>query len=423
MMFLKNRTITLIVSGSIAAFKAPELIRLLKKDGARVIPVLTKGGAQFVTPLTLQALAQEEVAQDLFSLAQESKMGHIALARAADLIVVAPASADFIGKIACGLADDLASTLIMAADKPVYIAPAMNPFMWGAAPVQHNIQLLQQRGVKILEPASGDFACGEEGAGRMLEPAQIHAHIQEFFARQGALKNMHALVTAGPTYEAIDPVRFIGNRSSGKQGLEIARSLAMQGADVTLVTGAIHETPSPLIKKIIRVQSAMDMQRAVEAALPADVAVCAAAVADWRVVNTAKQKIKKGKGKSAPSLQFTENPDILVELSTHKTKRPAVVVGFAAETDHVLNNAKAKLVKKGCDLLVANDVSVDASGKSVFGSNQNKVHFLSMAAKGKAIKVTSLPTLEKYEVAEHLTQHIMKMLKSKSKPTKKGASQ
>lgn len=366
-MSLKNKTILLIVTGSIAAYKVPELIRLLVKDGARVIPVLTKGGAQFVTPLTLQTLAEEKSYSELFSLTDEAEMGHIKLSRIADLVVVAPASADFMAKMAYGLAGDLASTLILANIKPVLIAPAMNPQMWTAAATQDNAKTLAKRGVQFVGPVSGDVACHEDGVGRMSEPSEILAAIKKQFTNSTALKGKRVIITAGPTVEAIDPVRFISNHSSGKQGFAIASALAQAGADVTLIHGPTALTPSGTIKKTVSVTSADDMNKAVQAALPADIAICAAAVADWRVKQTQTTKIKKGA--KTPTLTLEENTDILLSLSQHK-KRPKLVIGFAAETEQLEKNAAAKLVRKKCDWLLANDVS-----NGVFGADTNQILF------------------------------------------------
>lgn len=397
MMSLNNKTILLIVTGSIAAYKAPELIRLLVKDGARVIPVLTKGGEQFVTALTLQTLAEEKAYSELFSLTDEAEMGHIKLSRMSDLVVIAPASADFMAKMAFGLADDLASTLLLANTKPVLCAPAMNPQMWAVTATQDNFKKLQQRGVQFIGPVSGDVACHEDGIGRMAEPDDIYAAIKLHFASAGALKGKRVIITAGPTVEAIDPVRFISNHSSGKQGFAIAQALARAGADVTLIHGPTALLP-PHVKKTISVTSAEDMQKAVESALPADIAICAAAVADWRIKKTQDTKMKKGK--TPPTLMLEENPDILAALSQHK-KRPKLVIGFAAETEKLAANASAKLARKKCDWLLANDVS-----KGVFGADSNQILFLSSGKKPE-----TWDKLSKTDVAEKLTQKIVTYFK------------
>ncbi|NDE90177.1 MAG: bifunctional phosphopantothenoylcysteine decarboxylase/phosphopantothenate--cysteine ligase CoaBC [Alphaproteobacteria bacterium] len=395
---LTKKTILLIVTGSIAAYKAPELIRLLVKDGARVIPVLTKGGAQFVTPLTLQTLAEEKSYSDLFSLTDEAEMGHIKLSRIADLVVIAPASADFIAKMAYGLGDDLASTLLLANKKPVLCAPAMNPQMWAASATQDNIKSLTKRGVNWVGPVSGDVACHEDGVGRMAEPTDIFAAIKSHFTASSILKNKKVIITAGPTVEAIDPVRFMSNHSSGKQGFAIAQALALAGADVTLIHGPVCLNPSPRIKKTIAVTSALEMQKAVEAALPADIAICAAAVADWRVKQTQDNKIKKAA--TPPTLTMQENPDILLSLATHK-KRPKLVIGFAAETEKLEKHAAAKLTRKKCDWLLANDVA-----KHAFGADHNQILFLQ---KGK--KPVSWKEMSKQDVAEKLVQAITTFFK------------
>lgn len=392
------RTILLIITGSIAGYKTPELIRLLRKAGFRVIPVLSKGGAHFVSALSLQAVAGEEVHGDLFSLTAEAKMGHIALSRAADLVLVAPASADFIAKMACGLADDLASTLVLASNVPLLVAPAMNVEMWHAPATQANMQTLVARGVLQAGPGAGALACGEEGMGRMADPEGLLAAVQSFFAAHGPLAGLRALVTAGPTREAIDPVRFISNYSSGKQGYELAQALAAQGAEVTLITGPCALAPPSLVAHVVRVESARDMLQAVEKALPADIAVCAAAVADWRV-ETAKQKIKKGK--QPPALSFRENPDILATLSAHKTKRPRLVIGFAAETEDLARRAAAKKKRKGCDWLVANNVSA-----GVFGDDDNEVLFIGAVGKAEA-----WPRMSKARIAEKLVGLMVKALR------------
>jgi phosphopantothenoylcysteine decarboxylase / phosphopantothenate---cysteine ligase len=396
-MQLKNKTILLIVTGSIAAYKTPELIRLLVKQGARVIPVLTKGGAQFVTPLTLQTLAEEKLFADLFSLTDEAEMGHITLSRIADLIVVAPASADFIAKMAHGLADDLASTLILASNKPILCAPAMNPQMWAAAATQDNIKVLKKRGVNFSGPVAGDVACHEDGVGRMAEPAEIVQVIRAQFVAP-VLKGLRAIVTAGPTREAIDPVRYISNNSSGKQGFAIAEMLAMAGADVTLIYGACAHKPVIHNLKSVAVETALEMQKAVEAALPADIAICAAAVADWRVKTISKNKMKKGA--KMPVLELTENPDILAGLCVHK-KRPTLVIGFAAETEQLEKNAIAKRLRKKCDWLLANDVS-----KGVFGADENHILFLDGKKKPEDWK-----KMTKVEVATKLVQKISSFFK------------
>lgn len=376
---LHDRKILLIISGGIAAYKALELIRLLKKDGAAVQSVLTQGGAQFITPLSVSSLTGEKTYTDLWNLNDESEMGHIRLSRDNDLIVIAPASANMMAKMAHGLADDLASATLLAADKPVLIAPAMNQMMWAHAATQANAAILRERGVLFCGPEAGDMACGETGRGRMAEPEAIRDAVRDFFLTAKpaqilrldgqTLAGRRAIVTSGPTHEAIDPVRFIGNHSSGKQGHAIAAALAAAGAQVTLVTGPVS-LPDPAGVRAVHVTSAREMMNAVEDALPADIAVCAAAVADWGV-EAAPRKIKKDETGTPPALNLTPNPDILKTLGHLPAgRRPAIVVGFAAETDDLAANAKAKLSRKNADLIVANLVDEKAS---VFGSDNNTV--------------------------------------------------
>ncbi len=366
------RKLLLIVTGGIAAYKALELVRLATKAGYGVTAVLTKAGAQFVTPLSLQALTGNKVYQDLFSLTDESEMGHIELSRAADLVVVAPASADMLAKMAAGLADDLASTLLLATDKRVLVAPAMNVRMWEHPATQANMALLAKRGVLVVPPEQGPMACGEFGPGRLAEPPAILAAINAALA-DGPLQGRHAIVTSGPTHEPIDPVRYIANRSSGKQGHAIAAALAALGARVTLVSGPVS-VPDPAGVRVVRVETARQMREAVRAALPADIAVCAAAVADWRV-EEAGQKIKKDGSGQPPALHLAENPDILAELSQPGPQRPRLVIGFAAETEKLAEHAAAKRARKGCDWLVANDVG----GTGIMGGDENEILLLTEA--------------------------------------------
>jgi phosphopantothenoylcysteine decarboxylase/phosphopantothenate--cysteine ligase len=391
---LTGKRILLVIGGGIAAYKALELIREVRRAGGHVTPVLTKGGAQFVTPLSASALAESKVYSDLFDLTDEAEMGHIQLSRSADLVVVCPATADLMAKAAAGQADDLATTLLLATDKPVLMAPAMNVRMWEHAATRANVATLRARGVTVLEPDVGAMACGEFGPGRLPEVTAILAAIAGFFG-DGALKGRHVLVTAGPTHEPIDPVRYIANRSSGKQGFALAGALAALGARVTLVAGPVNLlTPAGVTR--VDVETAREMAAAVEAALPADAAVMVAAVADWRV-DAVAQKIKKGAG-GPPALNLTENPDILAGLSAH-ARRPALVVGFAAETQDVVAHAKAKLARKGCDLIVANDVSGD-----VMGGERNLVHLV------RATGVETLPEGPKDEVARALAARIAGLL-------------
>lgn len=363
------KKILLIVSGGIAAYKALELVRLASKAGISVTAVLTKSGAQFVTPLSLQALTGNKVYQDLFSLTDENEMGHIELSRSADLVVVAPASANLLAKMASGLADDLASTLLLATDKPVFVAPAMNVRMWEHTATQANLATLRQRGIKVAEPDSGPMACGEYGPGRLAEPTALLTAIQALL-HDGPLRGKRAIVTSGPTHEPIDPVRYIANRSSGKQGHAIASALASLGAEVTLITGPVTlQDPSGV--KVVHVETAVQMLHAVQAALPADIAVCAAAVGDWRVATQAPQKIKKTAGKPA-ELTLSENPDILAMLCEAGAMRPALVIGFAAETENLLEYATAKRARKGCDWLIANNVG----DTNIMGGDENEIMLL-----------------------------------------------
>lgn len=398
---LSGKRILLIIAGGIAAYKSLDLIRRLRERGAAVRCILTKAGAEFVTPLSVSALSGDKVYGDLFSLTDEAEMGHIQLSRDADLLVVAPATADILARMAAGLANDLATTALLATDKPVLAAPAMNVRMWNHPATQRNIAQLKADGVRFVGPNDGDMACGEYGPGRMAEPLEIVAAIEAYFAGGDLpLKGVKALVTSGPTHEAIDPVRYIANRSSGKQGHAIAGALARLGADTVLVSGPTHE-PDPPGARIVRVESARDMLAACEAALPLDVVVCAAAVADWRVANEAGQKLKKQDGKPLPTLALVENPDILATLSQRKTQRPRLVIGFAAETESLLENAKAKRSRKGCDWIVANDVS---PGTGTFGGTRNTVHLLA----GDSFE--DWPTATKEEVADRLARRIAEAL-------------
>ncbi|MDE9451267.1 bifunctional phosphopantothenoylcysteine decarboxylase/phosphopantothenate--cysteine ligase CoaBC [Aliiroseovarius sp. Z3] len=369
---LAGKHVLLIIGGGIAAFKALDLIRRLRERGAEVTPVLTRAGQEFVTPLSASGLAARKVYTDLFDLTDEAEMGHIELSRSADLVVVAPATADLLGKMAGGLANDLASTLLMATDKRVLVAPAMNVRMWEHPANQRNVETLKGDGVLFVGPTDGAMACGEFGPGRMSEPLEIVA-VVEAALMDGPLKGKHVLVTSGPTHEPIDPVRYIANRSSGAQGTALARALSALGADVTFVTGPA-DVPPPDGVKVVKVQTAAQMLEAVQAALPADAAVFAAAVADWRVASASDKKIKKDKKGSLPVLEFAENPDILATVSQMKKGRPALVVGFAAETNDVVANATAKRKRKGCDWIVANDVSPETG---IMGGSENAVTLIS----------------------------------------------
>lgn len=404
---LSSARILLIVGGGIAAYKSLELIRRLRDRGATVRVVMTASAKHFVTPLSAATLSGEPVREDLFSLTDESLIGHIELSRAADLVVVAPATANLLARMAAGLADDLATTLLLATDKRTLVAPAMNVRMWLHPATARNVERLKAGGILFVGPESGPMACGEFGPGRLAEPPEIIDAIEQALAagtRIGdsllgdspPLLGRHVIVTSGPTYEAIDPVRFIGNRSSGRQGHAIAQALIGAGAKVTLVSGPVA-LPDPSGATVIHVESALEMRAAVEAALPADAFIGAAAVADWRVETVAKSKIKKG-GRPSPTLGLVENPDILAEVSNNKALRPAVVIGFAAETDDIAANAKAKLQRKGCDLIVANSV---AEGTSTFGGKTNQVELID--AEG----AESWPSMSKADVADRIVRRLV----------------
>ncbi len=394
---LDGKRILLIITGGIAAFKCLDLIRRLRERGAMVRCVLTAAGARFVTPLSVSALSEDKVYGDLFSLTDEHEMGHIELSRDADLVVVAPATADMLAKMANGIADDLASTVLLATDKDVVVAPAMNVRMWEHAATRANMATLGARGIRFAGPAEGPMACGEFGAGRMIEPNEIVAAIEAALGAGARLAGRRALVTSGPTIEAIDPVRYIANRSSGKQGHAIAGALARMGAATVLVTGPSAE-PDPPGACVIRIESARDMLEACKAALPVDVAVCAAAVSDWRPKQARAQKLKKSAaGAAPPRLDLTQNPDILATLAAAGNQRPRLVVGFASETARVVEHAVAKRSAKGCDWLLANDVS-PATG--TFGGDDNTIHLID------ADGVEDWPRMTKAAVAERLAVRI-----------------
>ena len=393
---LRGKKILLVVAGGIAAYKCLELIRRLRERGATVRCVLTKAGAQFVTPLSLAALSEDKVYQELFSLTDESEMGHIRLSRAADVVLVAPATADLLARMAAGLADDLASTVLLATDKTVLAAPAMNVRMWRHPATQANLATLAGRGVRFVGPNEGDMACGERGPGRMAEPDELVAALGAFFADQDRLAGVRALVTSGPTREPLDPVRFISNRSSGRQGHAIAAAFARFGASTTLVAGPT-DRPDPAAVSVVRVETADDMLAACEAVLPVDVAVCTAAVSDWRAAEVAADKMKKGNGGPPPSISLAENPDILARLAAARAGRPRLVVGFAAETSALIENARAKRARKGCDWIVANDVSPPSG---TFGSERNTVHLISETG------IEDWPEMTKDAVAERLVRRI-----------------
>lgn len=405
--------ILLIVGGGIAAYKACELIRLMRADGMSVRCVLTDGGAQFITPMTLAALSEQSVHTSLWDLKDEAEMGHIQLSRQADLVVVAPATADLLARMAAGIADDLATTLLLATDKPVLAVPAMNVRMWGHAATRRNVAQLRADGIMIVDPAEGPMACGEFGPGRLPEPAAIMARVRAALHGQmpgtgqmpgnGPLAGRHILVTAGPTHEPIDPVRYIANRSSGKQGYALAAALAARGARVTLVSGPVTLATPPGVTRI-DVETARQMADAVSASLPADAAVLVAAVADWRA-DAAPIKIKKQPG-VAPSLTLHENPDILQGLAQSDT-RPPLLIGFAAETDNVVDHATAKRTRKGCDWIVANDVSGD-----VMGGETNSIHLIT----GDGTE--HWPAMAKADVAARLADRIAAALAGADQPKK-----
>ena len=391
---LSGKHILLIIGGGIAAFKSLDLIRRLRERGAEVTPVLTPSAEEFVTPLSVSALAGRKVFRDLFDLGDEAEMGHIQLSRVADLVVVAPATADLMAKMAQGLANDLASTLLLATDTPVLIAPAMNVRMWDHAATQRNLKTLKGDGIHMVGPNEGDMACGEYGPGRMAEPLEIVAAIEARLA-YGPLTGRRILVTSGPTHEPIDPVRYIANRSSGAQGTAIARALAALGAHVVFVTGPA-DVPPPDGVEVIRVETAKQMLEAVTQALPVDAGIFAAAVADWRVDGASDRKLKKSKD-GLPTLSFAENPDILKTVSQMETGRPPLVVGFAAETNDVIENATAKRARKGCDWIVANDVSPSTG---IMGGTENAVTLIT--AEG----AEDWPRMGKAEVAQRLAARI-----------------
>jgi phosphopantothenoylcysteine decarboxylase/phosphopantothenate--cysteine ligase len=413
------RRILLIIGGGVAGYKALELIRRLRERDIATRVVMTQAAKQFITPLSAAALSGERVYDDLFSLTDEAEMGHIELSREADLLVVAPATADLLARMAHGLADDLATTALLATDKKTLVAPAMNLRMWLHPVTQRNVGALRQDGILFVGPDDGEMACGEYGPGRMAEPLAIVAAIEAALAgptslalpagvgrndaaKPGPLVGRHVLVTSGPTFEPIDPVRFIGNRSSGRQGHAIAQAAADAGARVTLVSGPVC-IPDPAGVAATHVEDAREMLAAVQAALPADIFIAAAAVGDWRVARARAQKIKKG-ADAPPSLALVENPDILAAIGRNSARRPALVVGFAAETEHVIENARDKLRRKRCDLIVANSV---AEGTGTFGGSANAVHLVTAAG------VESWPKMSKQEVAARLIERLVGLLKDK----------
>ncbi len=390
-----GKRVLLIVSGGIAAYKCFDLIRRLRERGIQVRCVMTPAAAQFVTPLSLSALSEDKVYGDLFSLTDESEMGHIRLSREADLLLVAPASADILARMTHGLANDLATAVLLATDKPVLAAPSMNVRMWGHAATRANIATLEARGVAFVGPEAGDMACGEYGPGRMSEPEDIVAAVEACLVGQpGPLAGRRALVTSGPTREAIDPVRYLSNYSSGKQGHAVAAALARFGAETVLVTGPVAlEDPAGV--RVVRVETARDMLATCETEIPVDIAVCAAAVSDWHIAGERAEKMKKDDG--APELALASNPDILQALSQANRRRPQLVVGFAAETENVIDNARAKYARKGCDWLLANDVSAESG---TFGGDLNTIHLLD------ADGVENWPRMSKRDVADQLATRV-----------------
>ena len=400
-MTLSGKRVLLIVAGGIAAYKALELVRLLRKEGCGVTAVLTAAGAQFVTPLSLQALTEDRVYTDLFSLTDESEMGHIQLSRAADLVIVVPATASIVAKMAAGIADDLATTLLLATDKRVLVAPAMNVRMWTHAATVANMATLVGRGVAVVGPDEGAMACNEYGFGRLAEPPAILAAIRALLApAERPLAGRHALVTSGPTHEPIDPVRYIANRSSGRQGHAIAAALFALGARVTLVSGPVCVADPPGVD-VRHVETADQMLLACRAALPADVGVFAAAVADWRVAHAAGLKLKKTPGGAPPELSLTPNPDILATIAAPGPLRPRLVVGFAAETHDLRHHADEKRRRKGCDWIVANDVG---GGTGIMGGTENEVHLVTERG------IEDWPRASKDEVARRLAERIAEAL-------------
>ncbi len=393
----ENKKLLLIIGGGISAYKTQNLIRLLKKEGAEFQTILTKSGQEFITPLSIAALSGIPPHQDLFSPQAETQMGHIALSRQCDLIIIAPATADLIAKMALGLASDLASTTLLAADKPILCAPAMNPKMWSHPATQTHIETLKKRGVLFSGPQFGDMACGETGNGRMTQAEDLLIEINAFFSSQHHLKNKKVILTAGPTYEPIDPVRFIGNRSSGKQGYAIAEALSIMGANVTLISGPVS-LPTPYKTNIISVETTQEMYEATLSSLPADIAICTAAVCDWKPNNPVQKKLKKGIDQ--PNFSFSENPDILKTLSQHKN-RPNLVIGFAAETDNVIEYATQKYNRKKCDWIFANNIS-----KNHMGSDQNKVSLINQSG------CEEWSVLSKKEIGFKIAQRITAFFKN-----------
>lgn len=391
---MQGKRILLIVGGGIAAYKSLELVRRLKERGASVRAIVTKGGAEFATPLSISVLTEEKAFTDLFDLKDEAEIGHIQLSRQADLIVVAPATADLIAKMANGHADDLASTVLLATDKRVLVAPAMNVRMWRHPATERNLATLRGDGIAFVGPDEGEMACGEFGPGRMAEPTAILDSIARLLGAkaEGPLAGRRVLITSGPTQEPIDPVRYIANRSSGKQGHALARAAAALGAEVTLVSGPVA-LPDPDGVRVVKVETAHEMLAAVQKALPADIAICAAAVADWRAIDESPQKLKKEQGSTETSLHLTQNPDILATIAKPGRQRPPLVIGFAAETQNLLANAAAKRHAKGADWLVANDVW---PGTGSMGGDNTQIHLITEQG------VEDWPAMSKDETARRL---------------------
>lgn len=397
-MSLNNKKILLIISGGIAAYKALELIRLIKKAGGTVTAVMTKSAHQFVTPLSVAALSENKVYDELFNLTDEAEMGHISLSRENDLILVMPATANILAKMAHGIADDLPTTLLLATDSPVMVAPSMNVRMWEHQATKTNMQTLRDNGIKFVGPTEGDMACGEFGFGRLAEPADILKALNNHFIKGKTLAGKHVLITAGPTHEPIDPVRFLGNLSSGKQGYALAAAARDAGAKVTLITGPSNEQ-LPIGVEVVKIQTADQMLTAVANALPADIAIFAAAVADWKIAAYSDKKIKKQAGNDDKTLSFTENPDILKTTSNLIKNRPQIVVGFAAETNDILANAQAKIKRKGCDLMVVNDVSPQTG---IMGGDENQVTIINKHNK----KIVQLARASKAVIAQQIIKYI-----------------
>tara|TARA_B100000686_G_C16778240_1_gene970033 strand:- start:464 stop:1684 length:1221 start_codon:yes stop_codon:yes gene_type:complete len=405
---LKGKQVLLIISGGIAAYKSLELIRQLREQDVVVHSILTSSATEFVTPLSVSALSENKVYTDLFSLTDEIEMGHIQLSRNADIVLVAPATANILAKMTQGVADDLATTVLLATDKDVVVAPAMNVRMWRHAATQQNIKNLQSRGIIFSGPVEGKMACGEFGMGRLIDTSSILNELENYFGKKEPLTGLRALVTSGPTHESIDPVRYIGNRSSGKQGNAIAAALFKKGVKTTLITGPSNE-PIPLGVNVIEVQSAKEMHAATMNSLPVDIAICAAAVADWRPSTIKKTKIKKINRKKPPALELVKNPDILFELSTSAKNRPHLVVGFAAETENLIQNASAKRLTKTCDWIIANDISTETKN---MGGEDNTVHLIS----GNGIE--DWPRMTKVEIANKIAERISEHFKAFSAPLK-----